>query len=116
MLKEYIEFTSETRAHLETYQEDVLHMILGMMTETGELADVFKKSLAYNKPIDWVNVQEELGDLMWYIAGFCKICDIDLEVVLHKNMEKLKARYPEKFNSDKANNRDLLKEREILER
>lgn len=114
-LNEYVKWTEKTCARLATYRFDIFHMLMGMTTEVGELTDAFKKNLAYEKPIDWVNVEEELGDLMFYIASFCKIADIDLEAVIEKNVKKLEHRYPEKFSNDKANNRDLDGERKILE-
>ena len=114
-LKEYIQESSRTTAKLETPMLDNLHYLSGMVTEVGELFDPFKKNMAYNKSIDYVNVQEELGDLMWYISNFCRINNFSLEDILQKNIDKLKARYPEKFTEEKANNRDLDKERKILE-
>jgi ribosomal protein S17E len=39
----------------------------------------------------------------------------DFETEMKRNIEKLKARYPEKFEENLAENRDLEKEREILE-
>lgn len=91
------------------------HMILGIETEASELADVFKKNLAYNKPIDWVNVSEEVADIFWYLVNFATINGIDLEQALTNNIDKLKVRYPEKFEENKAINRDISKEREKLE-
>jgi NTP pyrophosphatase (non-canonical NTP hydrolase) len=104
-----------TLAELNAPLEDDLHMILGMLTEVGELADVFKKYMAYQKQIDWVNVKEEVGDLLWYVSNFCNINGFDLEEILQTNINKLRARYPEKFTQENAINRDLDKERTILE-
>lgn len=114
-LNEYVEWTANTCANLETEELNNFHMLMGMTTEVGELVDVFKKNLAYSKQIDWVNVEEELGDLMFYIASFCRINGIDFEALLHRNIEKLEARYPEKFTEYHATHRDLEKERKILE-
>ena len=47
---------------------------------------------------------------------FCYVNDINIESILDTNIEKLKARYGEKFSSDRAINRDLEKERMILEK
>jgi len=112
---DYITDSKRTRAELETDQENNFHMLLGMLTELGEMSDAFKKNLAYKKPLDWVNVQEELGDLMWYVAGFCEINDLDFYAILRNNVKKLKTRYPEKFNEEDAINRNLDKERIVLE-
>jgi NTP pyrophosphatase (non-canonical NTP hydrolase) len=114
-LKDYCNNTERTRSQLNNKQLDNIHMALGLVTEAGELADVFKKNLAYNKPIDWTNVQEEIGDLLWYISGLCNINGFDLEEILQNNIDKLRARYPEKFDEDKAINRNLHDERKILE-
>lgn len=114
-LKKYAEEAGKTNAILGNVYLNNYHMLLGMVTETAELADVFKKDLAYGKEIDWINIQEEVGDLMWYVINFCTINGFDLEKILEQNIAKLEARYPEKFTVEKANNRDLEKERQILE-
>ena len=90
-------------------------MVMGISTEAGELLDIYKRRLAYDKQLDGVNVEEELGDLMWYVAGLVDMLGFDMEKILTKNIAKLQVRYPEAFDEEKAINRDLEKEREILE-
>jgi NTP pyrophosphatase (non-canonical NTP hydrolase) len=114
-IKTYTEQAKRTTASMGTYLMDNFHYLSGMVTEIGELMDPFKKNLAYGKRIDMVNVQEEVGDLMWYLANFCRINSIDLEEVMEQNIAKLRARYPDKFDADKAINRDLDAERKVLE-
>ena len=114
-LKEYCDWTENTCAKLENKNLDNFHMIMGMATEVGELVDVFKKYMAYGKDIDWVNVKEEIGDLMFYIASFCRINNLSLDEIIYTNVAKLETRYPEKFTQEKALNRDLDAERSILE-
>jgi len=114
-LQDFKESVIRTMAELDSPWHDNLHMVLGLVTESGELADAFKKELAYHKEIDWTNVKEELGDLLWYVMGMCIVNGWDLEDILQTNSDKLKARYPEKFDTDFANNRDLKKERKVLE-
>lgn len=46
------------------------HMILGIISEVGELADAYKKHLAYGKELDKVNVLEEIADIFWYVANW----------------------------------------------
>jgi NTP pyrophosphatase (non-canonical NTP hydrolase) len=113
-LKEYSEGVMRTVKILENPDMNQLHMVLGMVTETGELADVFKKYHAYNKVIDWVNVQEEVGDLLFYISAFCFLNNFDLEKILEQNLSKLKIRYPDTYTDEKAQNRDLDREKQIL--
>lgn len=98
-----------------TEYADLLHGSMGVMTESGELLDAVKKFIFYGKDLDVVNIEEEIGDIMWYIAIICKSLKLDLQTILEKNISKLKKRYPEKFTEDKALNRDLNAERSILE-
>jgi len=113
--KEYIKLAKNTRSDLPSIWDNNIHMILGMATEVAEIQDVFKKALAYGKPLDKVNLAEELGDLLWYVAGFCDINKFDFEKILEANIKKLIIRYPNKFSKDDALTRDLEKERRSLE-
>ena len=54
-------------------------MNLGVVTEIGETLDIFKKNLAYQKPIDIVNLGEELADIAWYIVNKCKFHEVPLD-------------------------------------
>jgi NTP pyrophosphatase (non-canonical NTP hydrolase) len=92
-----------------------LHAAIGMSTEANELLDVYKKFIYYGKPLDKVNIAEEIGDCMWYIALLCRSSGLDLEEIMETNIEKLKKRYPEKFTEASAITRDLNGEREVLE-
>ena len=113
-VSEYQEQAKRTMANLG-HTMDNIHMCLGLQTESAELSDVFKKFIAYDRPVDWVNVKEELGDLMWYVANLCNINGWNLEDIMETNIKKLEARYPEKFTTESAINRDLETERKILE-
>jgi len=115
-IEQYQKEAIRTLSKCETGLLDDLHMIMGMQTEAAEIADVYKKYIAYGKPLDLFNVKEELGDLMWYVANMCNQQGWDLSEILATNIEKLKARYPDKFTNEQALNRDLIKEREILEK
>jgi len=115
-LNDYAQWTAHTCAELETPELDDIHMLFGMATEVGELMDVYKKNIAYKKELDLVNVQEELGDIFYYLASFCRINGFDLEKILERNVAKLESRYPDSFTEYHANNRNLDKEREILEK
>ena len=106
---------ARTCAKIDGAIMDDLHMILGMQTEAAEIADVYKKCIAYKKPLDFVNIKEEVGDLMWYVANLCNMNGWDLRDILETNIAKLAARYPDKFTEDSAINRDLNFERQILE-
>lgn len=98
----------------------MLHAAIGMCTESAELLDAVKRHIMYGADLDLVNIDEELGDTCWYQnlamhAMRMKGYYADWETVWAKNVMKLRARYGEEFTEYRANNRDLKKEREILE-
>ena len=93
----------------------LLHYVLGVGTEAGELQDAVKRVIAYGKPLDAVNIKEEIGDVLWYLARLCALTNVTLEQCMETNIAKLKARYGDKFTEHAALNRDLTKEREVLE-
>lgn len=94
----------------------ILHAAMGMVTEAAELLDALKKHIYYGKPLDEVNLREELGDILWYFAITCDALGVDPSDIMERNIAKLRTRYPEKFNSEQAITRDLDREREILEK
>ena len=96
-------------------KERLIHAQMGMQTECAEFADALKKSLFYGKTLDVVNLREELGDLMWYMAIAMDELGTDFQTEADRVIRKLKTRYPEKFTEDDAINRDLDSERKILE-
>lgn len=94
----------------------LLHAGMGLSTEAGEFLDALKKHIFYGKELDRVNLAEEMGDVFWYCAIVASELGINFEEVMDKNIEKLKARYGEKFSEEKAETRNLDKERDILEK
>jgi NTP pyrophosphatase (non-canonical NTP hydrolase) len=123
--QEYVKLATTTEAPVEgaisrlgdKQVVRVLHASIGLCTETGELQDALKKHIFYGKPLDeamLVNLKEELGDIMWYVAIACDALGADLGEVMEKNIAKLKARYPDKFTTKDALNRNLDKEYKIL--
>lgn len=93
----------------------LIHAFLGLSSEVGELADALKKHIIYGKTLDEINVLEEVGDLEWYCALALRAVKKGMEECMQKNIDKLKARYGDKFTQAAALNRDLEKERRALE-
>lgn len=77
----------------------------GLSGEAGELHDMIKKWIFHEKPLDEEHAKKELGDVMWYVAMMCYSFGWDLDEIMQKNIDKLKARYPEGFDTVRANNR-----------
>ena len=122
--KQYIKDANKTATHdfegiskrlslPDTMQ--LLHAVMGLNTEAGEALDTMKRHIFYGKEIDKVNLKEELGDLFWYVALMANVLDLSFEEIQEANIAKLKARFGDKFSEEGAINRDLNKEREILE-
>lgn len=79
---------------------DLDHMAKGVAGEAGELLDAVKRWTVYNKPLDRINVIEELGDMEFYLAGIRHRLDITREETLVGNMAKLGVRYSSGSYSD----------------
>jgi NTP pyrophosphatase (non-canonical NTP hydrolase) len=92
------------------------HAAMGIATESGEIMDAVKKAKICGEKLDKVNLIEEAGDLMWYLAILADELGVTFENIWEKNIAKLKTRFPDKYNSENAKNRDLKKERDILEK
>lgn len=112
-----------TRGGIETAKQQLmdnrlirlLHGAMGLCTESGELMDQLKRHIFYGAELDITNVKEENGDLLWYIAEVLNALNVSMSDVMQTNIDKLRTRYPDKFDGDKAVNRDTDAERKVLE-
>lgn len=94
----------------------LLHVGIGLATEAAEVLDALKKHIFYGKDLDKVNIAEEIGDSQWYAAIGADALNTTLSNIQNTNIEKLVARYPDKFCEEDALIRNLAKERKILEK
>lgn len=92
----------EVLDELTPEQADLWHMGTLLITEAGELLDAIKKHVIYQKPLDFDNVVEELGDLEFSLEGIRQILSITREMTLEHNHEKLYTRYNEGSYSNTA--------------
>lgn len=90
------------------------HASMGLQTEVGEFTDPLKKFMFYGKQPSMVNLAEEIGDILWYCAIACDALGVTMEQVMETNINKLRDRFPDKFDNNLANNRDLNKEHQTL--
>lgn len=93
----------------------LIHAVLGMITELGEFCDPLKRHLIYGAELNVTNMGEESGDSAWYWALAANAMEMQLAEIFERNIAKLRARYPDKFTSEKALNRDLDAEKRALE-
>jgi hypothetical protein len=80
------------------------------------LLDMWKKKVFYNTDKYDNMIANTMANLKHEVVKFCQKNEWDINAIMHTNIEKLQARYPEKFTTDKADNRDLKTERKILEK
>lgn len=80
---------------------DLVHAVLGVAGEVGELVDAVKKVIINNKELDRTNVVEELGDINFYLQMIQQRLFISDNEIINHNMKKLGVRYAAGY-SDKA--------------
>lgn len=94
---------------------DLVHALIGMITETGEIAEALINGLARQKKMDYVNLNEEIGDQMYYQAIALDRIGSSFDNAAITNNLKLRKRYGDKFSETAAEVRDLNEERQVLE-
>lgn len=80
---------------------------LGLCGEAGEVVELYKKHIAHGHELDELHLTKELGDVLWYISAIATGLGLDLDVIAQFNINKLKARYPDKFSFERSINRDV---------
>lgn len=93
---------------------DFIHGVIGLATEAGELLELLR-DVVNGKPLDLVNIKEEVGDGKWYMAILARVAGFMWGEDERLNIAKLRARFPDRFTEYDANNRNLSVERGILE-
>jgi len=89
----------------------IFHSIVGIATESTELLEALDIS---GENMDNINIAEEFGDIDWYKAIGVDELNINWVTILDTVIAKLKSRYPDKFTSADAIERNLEAERAIL--
>lgn len=79
---------------------------LGLAGEAGEVADTIKKVVFHRHALDRDALIKELGDVLWYVAAICTKLDVSMSEVMQRNIDKLKARYPEGWDRERSIHRE----------
>lgn len=93
-----------------TINEDLLlvqceyHALHGMSSEIGEIHAIYQKGYQGHDKDD-THLKKELGDLLWFIAEYCTSKKWKLDDIMQMNIDKLKSRFPNGFETDKSLNR-----------
>jgi NTP pyrophosphatase (non-canonical NTP hydrolase) len=95
--------------------DDLFDIPTGYIYIESRLLDIFKKQLVYGKAPDLNEVTNLVKGLLASYQEGLIVENIDASHIMTNNINKLKVRYPEKFEKDQAINRDLDSERKALE-
>lgn len=83
----------------------IINACLGLSGEVGEFNDMIKKWVFHETELDIEHLKKECGDVLWYVAMMCHSFGWKMEEIMEINIEKLKARYPDGFDTYLANHR-----------
>jgi len=76
--------------------KDLLHWVLGLNGEAGEVAEKLKKIIRDKNSVvsdeDKAELAKELGDVLWYLAVFAHELGVPLGEIAQGNIEKLQSR------------------------
>jgi NTP pyrophosphatase (non-canonical NTP hydrolase) len=77
-------------------KNELLHLVLGLVGESGEIAEKFKKWVRDHDSdeslIDRADIAKELGDVLWYVAVLADYLDLSLDDIAAGNLAKLASR------------------------
>ena len=104
-INEYQKLAMTTLNPALSKKDVLINGVMGLCGESGEAIDIVKKWLAQGHELDREKLAKELGDIAWYLAETAYALDIPLDDIFRMNIEKLKRRYPEGFDSRRSVNR-----------
>lgn len=101
-INEYQELAMATLNPALNKKDVLINSVMGLCGESGEAIDIVKKWLAHGHELDREHLIKELGDVAWYLAEAATALDVSLEEVLQANIDKLKKRYPDGFETKRS--------------
>lgn len=101
-IKEYQDLAMKTVNPELDKNKMLINSVMGLCGESGEAIDIVKKWYAHGHELDVEHFKKELGDIAWYLAEAATAIGVNLEDIFEANIEKLKKRYPEGFESRKS--------------
>jgi NTP pyrophosphatase (non-canonical NTP hydrolase) len=97
-LDDYQKLAARTINPEQSHRDNLGNFALGLAGEAGETGDYIKKHLYHGHDLDPEVVKNELGDVLWYVAGLASAVGLSLDDVAQGNVSKLRRRYPDGFN------------------
>lgn len=95
-LEEYQKQALTTVIKTDSEFRDLLHWVLGINGEAGEIAEKVKKIIRDKNgevsDSDKTELAKEVGDVLWYLAVFAHNLGVPLETIAQQNLDKLQSR------------------------
>ena len=86
----------------EAVRHDMMrHAVFGLCSEAGEVAGVLQKTYQGHE-FDREHFLKEISDILWFVSEACDCVDATISDVMEININKLRARYPDGFDSEKS--------------
>lgn len=105
-INDYQKEALRTASNLNGVYPRILNGVMGLAGESGEAVDMVKKYIFQGHELDKEHMAKELGDIAWYLAISADAIGYDLESIMRMNVEKLRARYPDGFDSERSIHRN----------
>ena len=100
-MNEYQELAARTINQKLGPLQMTFHALHGLSGEVGEIHSLYQKTYQGHEFTE-EHMKKEFGDLLWFIAEYCTAMGWELEDVARDNIEKLMARYPEGFETERS--------------
>lgn len=97
--------------------ENFAYMMLNLAGEVGEIAGKVSKYIRKGRAVidqnditldshdDAVEIQKEVGDVLWQLSGLCTVMGWDLEDIARQNLDKLADRKQRGVIASQGDNR-----------
>ncbi len=90
-------------------KNEFFHLVLGLVGESGEIAEKIKKWVRDRdsdpNELDIEDLKKELGDVLWHVAVLGDHLGISLDDIAVANVEKLKSRQARNVIKGSGDNR-----------
>lgn len=104
-IREYQNWAKTKNKCAKQYQK--IHLIAGLQAEIGEVSELIQKfyrdvmsdstlterELSFQNDLVRLKLNDELGDVMWYISELASEYELSLDRILEENQAKLEKRY-----------------------
>ena len=106
-LNEYQSLAMRTCSITDNPKDMLNHALLGLASEAGEAAALLQKVYqGHPSPLEDGKARQhlivELGDCLWMLAEAAQAIGCSLDTVAIRNINKLRARYPEGFEPERS--------------